>query len=55
MSSAPRRAVRAPRIMGAVYRQLLDLTATRGFAPPRCPVKLARSRIAWIIMRYAFI
>jgi phytoene synthase len=55
MSSAPRRAVRAPRIMGAVYRRLLDLTATRGFAPPRRPVKLARSRIAWIIMRYAFI
>jgi squalene synthase HpnD len=55
MSSAPRRAVRAPRIMGAVYREILDLTATRGFGPPRLRVKLARSRIAWIIMRYAFI
>jgi presqualene diphosphate synthase len=55
MSSAPRRAVRAPRIMGAVYRELLEHTATRGFSPPRHPVKLARPRIAWIIMRYAFI
>jgi phytoene synthase len=55
MSSAPRRAVRAPRIMGAVYRQILEHTATRGFAPPRYPVKLARPQIAWIIMRYAFI
>jgi phytoene synthase len=55
MSSAPRRAVRAPRIMGAVYRQILEHTATRGFVPPRQPVKLARPRIAWIIMRYAFI
>jgi presqualene diphosphate synthase len=55
MSSAPRRAVRAPRIMGAVYRQILEHTAARGFVPPRHPVKLARPRIAWIIMRYAFI
>jgi presqualene diphosphate synthase len=55
MSSAPRRAVRAPRIMGAVYRQILEHTATRGFVPPRHPVRLARPRIAWIILRYAFI
>jgi presqualene diphosphate synthase len=55
MSSAPRRAVRAPRIMGAVYRQILEHTAARGFGPPRHRVKLARPRIAWIIMRYAFI
>jgi presqualene diphosphate synthase len=55
MSAAPRRVVRAPRIMGAVYRQILEHTAMRGFVPPRHPVKLARPRIAWIIMRYAFI
>jgi phytoene synthase len=55
MSSAPRKAVRAPRIMGAVYRLILEHTATRGFLPPRQPVKLPRPRIAWIIMRYAFI
>jgi phytoene synthase len=55
MSSAPRRIVRAPRIMGGVYRLILEHTAARGFAPPRRPVKLAKSRIAWIIIRYAFI
>jgi phytoene synthase len=55
MSSAPRRAVRAPRIMGAVYRLILEQTAARGFLPPRRPVKLAKPRIALIIMRYAFI
>jgi presqualene diphosphate synthase len=55
MSSAPRRAVRAPRIMGAVYRLILEFTAARGFMPPRRPVKLSRPRIAWIVMRYAFI
>jgi presqualene diphosphate synthase len=55
MSAAPRRAVRAPRIMGAVYHLILERTAARGFVPPRHPVKLARPRIACIIMRYAFI
>jgi presqualene diphosphate synthase len=54
MASAPRRAVRAPRIMGAVYRLILEHTASRGFLPPRRPVKLPRPRLAWIIMRYAF-
>jgi presqualene diphosphate synthase len=55
MSSAPRRAVRAPRIMGAVYRLILEHMTTRGFAPPRRTIRLGRPRLVWIIMRYAFI
>jgi presqualene diphosphate synthase len=55
MSSAPRRAVRAPRIMGAVYRLTLEHMALRGFAPPRRPIRLGRPRLVWIIMRYAFL
>jgi phytoene synthase len=55
MSSAPRGSVRAPRIMGAVYRLILDQVTTRGFAPPRRPIRLGRPRLVWIIMRYAFI
>jgi len=55
MSSAPRRAVRAPRMMGAVYRLILERMAARGFAPPRRPLRLGRPRLAWIVMRYAFI
>ena len=35
MAAAPRRAVRAPRIMGEVYRAILDGLVARGFAPPR--------------------
>jgi presqualene diphosphate synthase len=54
MSSAPRRAVRAPRIMGAVYRLMLEHMTMRGFAPPRRPIRLGRTRLVWIIMRYAF-
>ena len=55
MSAAPRRAVRAPRIMGEVYRLILERIADRGFAPPRAPVRVDRLRLVWIIMRYAFI
>src|SRR5215470_7005357 len=55
MSSAPRRTVRAPRMMGAVYRLILERMAARGFAPPRHRLSLGRPRLAWIVMRYAFI
>ena len=55
MARAPRRAVRAPRIMGAVYRLILEHTAARGFAPPRARVRLPRARILWIIMRYGLV
>jgi phytoene synthase len=55
MSSAPRRAVRAPRIMGEVYRLILEHLAMRGFAPPRSPIRLGRLRLVRIIMRYAFV
>src|SRR5216684_2913300 len=48
MASAPRRAVRAPRMMGAVYRLILERMATRGFAPPRHPIRLGRPRLVWI-------
>jgi presqualene diphosphate synthase len=54
MSCAPRRAVRAPRIMGAVYRLMLEHLTMRGFAPPRRPIRLGRPRLVWIIMRYGF-
>jgi len=55
MSSASRRTVRAPRIMGEVYRLILERIVRRGFAPPRPPIRLGRLRLVRIIMRYAFI
>jgi presqualene diphosphate synthase len=55
MAASPRRAVRAPRIMGEVYRLMLEGMAERGFAPPRPPIRLGRARLAFILMRYAFI
>lgn len=55
MSFASRRTVRAPRIMGEVYRLKLERMAARGFAPPRPPIRLGRLRLISIIIRYALI
>ena len=54
MDSAPRNAVRAPRIMSGVYRCLLERTVERGFDLPRTPVRKPRLRLLWIVARYAF-
>jgi len=55
MSRSPRRLVRAPRIMGEVYRQMLaDMTA-RGWLPPRARVHVNKSHLVWIALRHAFI
>jgi presqualene diphosphate synthase len=55
MGRNPRRAVKAPRIMGEVYRSYLDGMTARGWAPPRARVKATRSRLIWIILRHAFV
>jgi squalene synthase HpnD len=55
MSSASRRTVRAPRIMGEVYRLILERMVARGFAAPRPPIRLPRLQLVWIVARYAFI
>jgi presqualene diphosphate synthase len=55
MSECPRRQVRAPRIMAAVYHMMLERMATRGFVEPRKPVRLGRPQLLWIVARYAFI
>jgi len=55
MARSPRRCVRAPRIMGEAYRLILDGLVARGWSHPRRPIRLARSRLLWIIMRHAVI
>ena len=39
-----RRVVRAPRIMSKYYRAILELLVARGFALPRAPVRLNKTR-----------
>ncbi|MGA8079314.1 MAG: squalene synthase HpnD, partial [Xanthobacteraceae bacterium] len=54
MAAGPRRAVRAPRIMGKAYRLILDQLLARGFASPRPPVRLPRLKILLIVLRNLF-
>ena len=51
MARAPRRVVRAPRIMGQAYRLILDMLLKRGFAPPRAPIRLPKARLLLIVLR----
>jgi len=55
MAECPRHAVRAPRIMGEVYRAMLERMVARGFLSPRRPVRLGRLWLVWIVTRYAFL
>jgi phytoene synthase len=55
MARCPRKAVRAPRVMGEVYRAILDRLVARGFTAPRQPVRVSRARIFWIVLRHALI
>jgi phytoene synthase len=55
MMRCPRKAVRAPRIMGKVYRSILDRLVARGFAAPRRRVRVPRAQILWIVLRHAFV
>ena len=55
MARSPRRAVRAPRIMGAAYKAILNALVARGWAAPRAPVKVSKPRLLLTILRYAFI
>lgn len=54
MDDAPRRAVRAPRLMAAAYGPVLDRLLARGWAPPREPVRKSKSALLGAMLRYAF-
>jgi presqualene diphosphate synthase len=51
MKQAPRRVVRAPRIMGEAYHLILDRLIARGFTPPRERVRLPRAKFIFIVLR----
>jgi presqualene diphosphate synthase len=53
MARCPRRSVRAPRVMGAVYRAILEGMALRGWSPPRRRVRVNRVQLLAIILKYA--
>jgi presqualene diphosphate synthase len=55
MAAAPRRAVRAARIMGLAYHRILDGITARGFNPPRQRVRVNKIHLLGIALRYAII
>ncbi len=52
MASAPRAAVRAPRLMAAAYGSILDRMVADGFAAPRHRAKANRLRLLGALLRY---
>ncbi len=55
MARCPKRVVRAPKIMGGVYRQMLEGMISRGWARPRSRVRINKPRLIWIALRHAFV
>ena len=53
MARCPRRNVRAPRVMGEVYRAILDGMVIRGWSPPRRRVRVNRIQLIAIILKHA--
>jgi phytoene synthase len=51
--SRPRGNLRAPRLMGAVYSEILNKMESQGWAPPRKRVRLSRGRLLAIALRHA--
>ncbi len=52
MAREPRRATRAPRLMGAVYGAVLEATAKRGFAVPRQKVPKPKLKLLMALLRH---
>jgi phytoene synthase len=55
MAASPRGAVRAPQLMAAAYRSILDKMVADGFEPPRRRAKASRLRILSALLRYGFL
>ena len=55
MARNPRRTVKAPRIMGEVYRVMLQAMMARGWEAPRTRVSVGPLRLSWIAVQYAII
>jgi phytoene synthase len=51
MAGCPRANIRAPRLMGEVYRRILDRLVSRGWSSPRARVRIGRASLLWIVLR----
>jgi phytoene synthase len=55
MALCPRASLKAPRIMGTVYRDILEKLIARGFALPRPRVSASKARLLLAVLQYGFI
>lgn len=52
MSAKPKGNLKAPRLMGAVYGEILKRMDAEGWAPPRRRVKVPKLLLGWLALRY---
>ncbi|QGM97962.1 presqualene diphosphate synthase HpnD [Methylocystis parvus] len=55
MAGLPKNAVKAPYLMAAGYRSILERLTERGFSPPRAPVSMSRLKLIGALVRHAFL
>jgi len=55
MRDAPRKLVRAPRLMSVVYRDILEKTIARGWGAPRTRVRVPRAKLIWLLLRHGLV
>jgi len=53
MGQLPKGPIKAPYLMGAAYRSILDKMTTRGYAPPRPRVSASKPKLLLAFLRYA--
>ena len=51
LASRPRGRIKTPRLMGAVYSEILRASEAQGFAPPRHRVSLSKTRLLSLVLR----
>jgi phytoene synthase len=51
MAKRPKGRIKTPRLMGAVYSEILKASEAQGFAPPRHRVSLPKSRLLSLVLR----
>jgi squalene synthase HpnD len=54
LAGKPRGRIATPRLMGAVYGEILKTTEAAGFAPPRHRVSLSRGKLLALLLRVGF-
>ena len=51
LSARPKGRIKTPRLMGAVYSEILRASEAQGFAPPRLRVSLPKSKLLSLVLR----